>query len=380
MKHFSADVAVVGGGIVGLAHAYAALRRGFRVVLFERDDFAVSASIRNFGLIWPIGQEAGKGLLWAMNSREHWLNIGKEAGFGINQNGSLHLAMHDDELKVLSEFVEMNKNQGYDCVLLEPDEVMRKSGAVRRGGLKGGLWSTTECTVNPREAIRKIPLWLKERHHLELRFGQAVNEIQFPILKTSGGEAWTVDYVFVCSGAEFRSLYPRVFDQPGITKCRLQMMKASSTDPSFVLGPTLCGGLTLRHYAAFRNCPSLPLLDARFNKENMAWKDHGIHVLLAQHGYGELIIGDSHHYGSTHEPFDHEAINDIILAYLQSFAMLPNLTITERWHGVYPRIDNDLCLIAEPEKGVTVVNCLGGAGMTLSFGVAEETVARVVNE
>jgi len=377
MKHLSADIAVVGAGIVGLAHAYMALKKGYRVVLFDRDDFAIGASVRNFGLIWPVGQEPGKGLRWALNSRRHWLEVAEEAGFWINRNGSLHLAMHDDELKVLSEFVDMNKDKGYDCTLLEPDEVMRKTGAARRGGLKGGLWSSTECTVYPREAIRRIPLWLEEKYQLTLRFGHAVNEIQSPVLKTSGGETWTVDKIFICSGAEFRTLYPQLFDHPGITKCKLQMLKATPADPSFTLGPSLCGGLTLRHYASFRNCPSLPLLDARFDKKNIAWKKHGIHVLLAQNGSGDLIIGDSHHYDLTHEPFDQEAINNIIIDYLRSFTMLPDLNITERWHGVYPKLDNDLSLIMEPEKGVTVVNCLGGAGMTLSFGMAEEVIGKL---
>ena len=40
------DIIIVGGGIVGLAHAYMALRKGLKVVLFDREQFAVGASVR----------------------------------------------------------------------------------------------------------------------------------------------------------------------------------------------------------------------------------------------------------------------------------------------------------------------------------------------
>ncbi len=44
------NLAVVGAGILGLAHALAAVRLGKRVVVIDRDARANGASVRNFGL------------------------------------------------------------------------------------------------------------------------------------------------------------------------------------------------------------------------------------------------------------------------------------------------------------------------------------------
>ena len=95
------DIAIVGAGIVGLAHALAAAKRGLRVVVFERNAQAVSASIRNFGMVWPVGQPTGLLLERALQSRQIWLELSAAAGFALEQCGSLHLAYRADELAVL---------------------------------------------------------------------------------------------------------------------------------------------------------------------------------------------------------------------------------------------------------------------------------------
>jgi D-hydroxyproline dehydrogenase subunit beta len=374
MEDRSADIAIVGAGIVGLAHAYMALRKGYKVVLFERDQFAVGASVRNFGLVWPIGQEPGINLDRALKAREHWIEVAREAGFWIHQNGSLHLAYHEDEWQVLQEFVSLYRDISYKCSLLDVGDMVRKSPIIRYQGLRGGLWSETEATVYAREAVRKIPVWLQEKFGLIIKYGNVVREISLPLIKTAR-ETWKVNKVIICSGADFETLYPEVFDQHPVSKCKLQMMKAVP-EKKIVLGPTLCAGLTLRHYSAFSKCMSLTKLDARYDALEKQYKDHGIHVLVAQNSEGDLIIGDSHHYSRTVEPFDNEQVNQLILDYLNSFIEMGKIKITERWNGVYPKVQEATTLILEPEPGVMIVNGFGGAGMTLSFGVAEEVIAK----
>jgi len=113
-----ANIAIVGAGIVGLAHALAAAKRGLKVVVFERNLPVVGASIRNFGMIWPIGQPTGKLLDRAMKSREIWTQLAPKAGFHLEQSGSLHLAYRQDEIDVLEEFVEIARDTNRPVRLL----------------------------------------------------------------------------------------------------------------------------------------------------------------------------------------------------------------------------------------------------------------------
>ena len=94
----SYDLAVVGAGICGLAHALAAARRGKRVVVIDRDDQVNGASIRNFGFITVTGQQAGECWARAMRSRDVWAEVAAEAGIPILQRGLLTVARRHHKL------------------------------------------------------------------------------------------------------------------------------------------------------------------------------------------------------------------------------------------------------------------------------------------
>jgi FAD dependent oxidoreductase TIGR03364 len=368
------DDAVVGAGIVGLAHAYHLARSGRRVVVVERSPRAEGASVRNFGMLWPIGQPPGPALKLALRSRAVWLDVLRAAGLWHDPVGSLHLAYHDDEAAVLREFAA--GGHGYEIALLTPAQVRERSAVVRTDGLKCGLWSATEICVDPRAVVAGLPGFLAREYGVEFRFGCAATAYDRPALR-AGGRSLVADRLWVCSGADVETLYPEALGAAGLVRCKLQMMRTPPV--GWRLGPMLAAGLTLRHYRAFAHCPSLPAVCARLDRDDPDYGRYGIHVMASQNGLGELVLGDSHEYGAAIEPFDKPEIDRLVLDYLRTFLDVADVPIAARWHGVYAKHPTEPYTALRPAPGVTAVIGVGGAGMTLSFGLAERVVAEQVD-
>lgn len=365
---------VIGAGIVGLATARALAVKGYAVKVVERTHKAVGASIRNFGMVWPIGQP-GKLYDRALRSREIWKEIGDQGAYWYDPVGSLHLAYHFDEWNVLQELHAAFSDER-PVELLSAAGVAERSGAVVQQGLLGGLYSADELIVDPREAIGALPGYLQEKYGVEFYWGCCVSYISENTVYIGNEEQYEGDVIFICSGADFETLYPEAFSAYPLTKCKLQMMRIAAQPDNWRIGPALCGGLSLIHYKSFAAAASLPDLKTRYEAEMGEYLDWGIHVMVSQNGRGELTIGDSHEYGLTHDPFDKDFINSMILQYLRSFAQFRDCRIIETWNGVYPKLTNgEADLFFSPEPAVYVLNGLSGAGMTLSFGLAEEVTS-----
>jgi FAD dependent oxidoreductase TIGR03364 len=371
MQHKSAIV--IGAGIVGLAVARSLAERGYTVTVFERNEKAVGASIRNFGMIWPIGQPNGKLYERALLSRLIWKQVCEEAGLWYEEKGSLHLAYNDLESEVINEFAAANENVR-PVTVLNVEEAKRKSEAINAHNLKSALWSEDEMIIESRVVINRLPSYLKQKYNVIFHFNTAITSVEYPTVY-SGKKSWSADRIYVCSGADFETLYPEVFQASHFTKCKLQMMRFVSQSVFSRMGPSLCGGLSLTHYKGFEAAPSLPKLKLHYNNTMAEYVKWGIHVMVSQNEEGELTVGDSHEYGLVHDPFDKQFINNLIVNYLKQFLQCKNLELLQTWNGIYSKITNGKAdFIYSPAPGVTIVNGLGGAGMTLSFGLAEEVL------
>jgi len=326
-------------------------------------------------MIWPVGQPDGQLFERALVSLHTWQEILTEAKLWHEQQGALHVVYNDDEWQVLQELYQLYRHRGYH--LLGPAEVQEKSAAVKMAGLKGGLFSPHEMIVEARVSIGVIASYLQEKYGVIFSWGEAVTGIEHPALFTAT-KKYTADEIFVCSGADFAGLYPALFESLEITTCKLQMMRTEPQPGGWRMQAPICGALSLLHYKSFAIAPSLDMLRKNLAEKYPEYIRYGIHVMACQNQAGEITIGDSHEYGSVHEPFDKQSINQLILTYLDSFTELPQRKISESWNGCYAKMTNgDTELVRKPDSGVTIINGLGGAGMTLSFGLAEEVVSKL---
>ena len=363
---------VIGAGIVGLATARALQLKGYRVTVIDKTEKAVGASIRNFGMIWPIGQPTGKLYNRAIRSREIWQEMAAAAQISYNSSGSLHVAYHKDEWEVLQELQSIFTAENRNTQLYSPTQIGNQFSGIQNHNLLGGLFSPSELIVDPREAIAKLAAYLQEAKDVEFVWGKQINEVSEG-KAICGKKIYNADIICICSGADFETLFPDLFNEMPITKCKLQMLRFVSDEWNFRIGTSVCGGLSLIHYKSFSAAKSLQTLQSRYENELANYIAAGIHVMVSQNHLGELTVGDSHEYGRTFDPFDRSEINQLILDYLQTFMKSGAWKLLQTWNGIYPKMTNgETDIFLEPKPGIFIVNGLGGAGMTLSFGYTEE--------
>ncbi|WP_144299552.1 TIGR03364 family FAD-dependent oxidoreductase [Elioraea rosea] len=362
------DLAIVGAGIVGLAHALAAARAGLRVAVLEREARANGASVRNFGFVTVTGQGAGDTWRRARRARDIWAEVAPRAGIAVLHRGLILACRRAEAMAVAEEFAAGPMGAG--CRLLTPTEL--GSFGVFADGLAGGLHSPHELRVEPREALPKLASWLEAEHGVRFLWRTHVRAVDPPAVETSAGRLRACRVV-VAPCNDFLSLFPETIAAFRPVRCKLHMLRLP--DPGWRLPATVMSDLGLVRYLGYADAPSLPALRARLEAEQRAQLEDGIHLIVVQSADGSLVVGDSHHYGDTPDPFMPEAVDARILAEAQAVLRLPReMHPIERWIGEYPSADVP-AFIAAPMPEVRVVMVTSGTGMSTAFAIAEETLA-----
>ncbi|ATQ43891.1 TIGR03364 family FAD-dependent oxidoreductase [Caulobacter mirabilis] len=361
------DLAVVGAGVVGLAHALAAARLGKRVVVADRDAQANGASVRNFGFVTVTGQARGEVWRRARRSAAVWGEIAGPAGIDVLQRGLTMVARRPEAKAVLQAFLETEMAEG--CAWRDADGL---SDRLPGGGeILGGLTSAVDLRVESRTAIPRLAAWLQAVHGVTFLRGVAVRGVETGRLETTAGPI-RADAIVVCPGDDLVTLFPDHFTRAQVTRCKLQMMRLG--DPGWRLPAPVMSDLGLVRYLGYAELPEARALRARLEAEQPAHLEHGVHLIVVQSADGSLVVGDSHHYAATPDPFARDDVDALILdEFAAVFGQAPP-PVLERWTGTYASASGP-SLVETPLPGVRLVTVTSGTGASTGFGLAEEVIA-----
>ncbi|GAB3930238.1 TIGR03364 family FAD-dependent oxidoreductase [Larkinella terrae] len=371
----SFDFIIIGSGILGTFHALHAARAGKRVLLLEKDNRPVGATVRNFGQVVPSGL-SGRWYRYGRRSLELYREIQREYDITVRQNGSVYIASDADEWQLANELYDQRRADDYPCELWSKAQILAKYPALQPDYVQGGLVFPEEISVEPDLMIHRLITYLTTKYpNVTYRVNAAVIGCE-PVsggttVCLANGERFQAQHVLVCNGSEFRLLYPDLFARSGLVVSKLQMMQTDPM-PEVALPGNILTGLTIRRYESFAECPSYASLKTPDHLAEL--KKWGIHILFKQALDGSIILGDSHEYATATQTDDlgfdtRESINQLMIREASRIVTFPVYRIQRSWAGFYAQTPQEI--FESDLENVHIITGIGGKGMTSSAGFSE---------
>lgn len=205
----SADVVVIGGGIVGVSTAWFLARQGVSVVLCEKGHIAGEQSGRNWGWVRVQGRDTRE-IPMMLESMRIWDGLSEEIGedVGFARGGCFFSANSDKQLDELGGWLETAQTYGIESRLLTATELKSHIGGSAINW-RGALYTGTDGRAEPQKAAPALARAAQRRGATVLT-GCAVRG-----LETSGGRVSAVvtEYgsiktsVVLCAAGAWTSLF-----------------------------------------------------------------------------------------------------------------------------------------------------------------------------
>lgn len=384
-KNSTYDLIVVGSGVLGTFHAIHAARLGKNVLLTEKDQYPVNATVRNFGQVIPSGMPSDW-LEYALRTTELYKEIQQEFDISVRNNGTVYLASDADELQLIHELKELMDGANYGAELLSANNCLAKWPAVSKEYCKGGIFFPQELSVEPDKLIYRIIEYARAKY-ANFTYKPSTAIIDCSVIgdlvevTTSSRQKFTAEKVIVCNGGEFKLLFSDLFINSGIVISKLQMMRTVPM-PGVQLEGNILSGLSIRRYESFEECPSFAKLSTPEHYAEL--KKWGVHILFKKAVDGSIIIGDSHEYADVNHTDDlgfgiNSYVNELMLKEAQNIVNFDVSKIASTWAGFYPQHNSKHVVEYDIEDRIHIRTSIGGKGMTCAAGYAEASIKQIYN-
>ena len=380
------DLIIIGGGVLGTFHAYHALQNGLTVRLFEKNKMPLGATVRNFGQIVPSGMNL-KWQKFGRDSLQTYVELQKEVDLTLRQNGTVYIASNEEEMILLEELYEINKNNDYKSNLLTKQECLSQFNGVKENYCVGGLFFPEEATVDASFMIYQLQKYLVQKKGLIYIVNSPIISCEYvnddtAIVTSASYETYEASKIIICSGTEFRLLYPEIFKKSDLQVSKLQILQ-TKPQKEYTLKGNVLTGLSIRRYESFSECPSYKEIKAREAMDSLE-KKWGIHIIFKQGLDGSIYFGDSHEYADAMHSDDlgyelNMDIDNFMIQEAKKIIDFPNWEIKNRWFGMYSQCKTNDVFQYKVNENIHIVTGIGGKGMTGSSGFSKENIKTIFN-
>ena len=224
------DVTIIGGGIMGLSSAYYLCQRGKKVLILEAGGFGHGSSGSCDDMILLQSKKPGINLKLAFESLKLYKQLLKDWGADelefLNLGGMI-LIQNQQELSVMEDFVEQQREIGLDVEIIDKKEMKKKQPYVSDRYI-ASTYSAIDSQVNPFSVMSGFLSRIKKMGG-EIRFYSPVKNIEKQDnggwqIRTEQGESFFSDLVVNAAGAWAGQIASMVGENVPITPKKGQLV------------------------------------------------------------------------------------------------------------------------------------------------------------
>ena len=341
----SADVVIVGGGIMGASTAYFLTKAGKKVVVVEREIAANGSSSACDGTLFIQSKPAGPKMEMAIKSIDLYAKLATEIpyDFEFKQQGGMILIETEEEYKAIAHIVEEQRALGAPVSIISGNEARK-----RQPGLSEGIIAAAYCPkdahINPMKATLAF---LNASIDMGCTFLKRTNVIGIDMkngcvssILTSEGNIAT-PCIVNAAGVWAPEISRMLGLETPIVPRKGEIIVTEPIEPSF-------NGIFLEaRYIAIKHSPSIA------EKSNDFAMKKGIGMVAEQTRSGNILIGSSREFVGFDKSANCAVIEAIAKRALRFFPFLKNISIIRSFAGLRPYTPDGL-----PYVGA--VNGIGG--------------------
>lgn len=351
----TADVVVIGGGVIGTSIAFRLSKTGRKVILVEKGAMGAQTSGSCDKAVFLQSKKPGFPIHLAKSSRQVYEHLEEELGtsFEFKKSSGMIVIQSEKHLPFMSHFVEEQNKAGIDVQLLDRAAALAKQPCLSPH-IIGSTYSSEDAEVNPLLLTQAFAQAAKQQGVDIRTHTEVVNIIcqhgQVTSVQTTKGRIAT-ELVINAAGPFAPSIAQMVGVDLPIQPRRGVILISEKIKP-VVHGNILCSQyIAAKHLTTENEGPPF-----------------GIGLSLGQTDSGNLLIGGSREFVGFNKYADSEVLTAIAAHASQIVPSLQSVRIIRSMVGFRPFTGDGLPIVDEtPEvKGFIIAAGHEGDGIALA--------------